>query len=49
MSMVMNEMVDHYKGVRQRMADCLRAHYGVDPAIEPSRRAAPVEAEQASA
>jgi 1-acyl-sn-glycerol-3-phosphate acyltransferase len=23
--------------VRQRMADCLRAHYGVDPAIEPAR------------
>lgn len=35
--------------VRQRMADCLRAHYGVDPAIEPSHQAAAREPEQASA
>ena len=35
--------------VRQRMADCLHAHYGVTPATEPARRAVPVEAEQALA
>ena len=35
--------------VHQRMADCLHAHYGVAPAIEPSRRVIPVEAAQAPA
>ncbi len=35
--------------VRQRMADCLRAHYGVDPALEPSRRSVAFKAEQAPA
>ncbi|WP_411278761.1 lysophospholipid acyltransferase family protein [Gemmatimonas sp.] len=35
--------------VRQRMADCLRAHYGVNPAIEPSRRASALKPEQVSA
>lgn len=35
--------------VRQRMADCLVAHYGVDPAVEPSRRSVALEPEQASA
>ncbi len=35
--------------VRQRMADCLHAHYGVDPAIEPSRTSVVLEEAQASA
>lgn len=35
--------------VQQRMAECLRTHYGVDPAIEPSLRNRQQEPEQAPA